>query len=290
MVQIPKKKQGYTWKCHQSIRDKNGDVVLKIEKNEQEFHKKKRLIRIIYRKYLQIQDYELRQYIFQNQYPFLFKQKFIYQFILEMDQSQSNQQENQVNTQSQQIQYQQQQDQVKQIKKDKEKCLEIKNKAGSLFNEQKFKEAALIYKEALNYCPLEDLNMLCILNSNIAICLLNQSEFESAIQQCSKALEFNPEFVKALYNRAECYEKTNQLEEALDDYKKLRGLQPKDYFIQKKFIDLDLKVSEFVEKRKNDAMKKIKNQQLLGQLGINQDNVKLEQNADGTFNFSFSQQ
>ncbi|CAD8121699.1 unnamed protein product [Paramecium sonneborni] len=206
-----------------------------------------------------------------------------------MDQSQSDQQENQVNTKSEQTEAQQQQDKVE-LQKDKEKCLEIKNKAGQLFNEQKFKEAAVVYQEAIDYCPLEDSNMLCILNSNIAICLINQSNFKSAIKQCSKALEYNPEFVKALFNRAECYEKTDQLEEALDDYKKLKGLQPKDYFIQKKFIDLDLKVQDFVEKRKNDAMKRIKNQALLGQLGLNSDNVQLEQNADGTFNFSFSQQ
>lgn len=58
--------------------------------------------------------------------------------------------------------------------------------------------------------------MLCILNSNIAICLMKLSDFESALEHCSKALEFNPEFIKALLNRSECYEKTDKLEEALE--------------------------------------------------------------------------
>lgn len=51
--------------------------------------------------------------------------------------------------------------------------------------------------------------MLCILNSNIAICLINQTDYKLAIKHCTKALEYNPEFVKALLNRAECYEKTD---------------------------------------------------------------------------------
>lgn len=58
------------------------------------------------------------------------------------------------------------------------------------------------------------------------------SDYESALEHCSKALEFNPEFIKALLNRSECYEKTDKLEEALEgnffqnilDYKKLKEL------------------------------------------------------------------
>ncbi|CAD8043204.1 unnamed protein product [Paramecium primaurelia] len=206
-----------------------------------------------------------------------------------MDLQQNDQQENQKNIQSEQNQAQQQ-DKVKQIQKEKEKCLEIKNKAGLLFNESKFEEAGKIYKEALDYCPLEDLNMLCILNSNIAICLMKQSDFESALEHCSKALEFNPEFVKALLNRAECYEKIDKFEEALEDYKKLKELQPQDKVIIKKFIDLDLKVQEIQEYQYKEALKGLKNNNgnsLLGKLGLNADQFKLEQNENGTYNISY---
>ncbi|CAD8135287.1 unnamed protein product [Paramecium pentaurelia] len=205
-----------------------------------------------------------------------------------MDLQQNDQQVNQNNIQSEQNEAQQQ-DKLKQIQKDKEKCLEIKNKAGLLFNEQNFEEAAKIYNEAIDYCPLEDLNMLCILNSNVAICLMKQSDFESALEHCSKALEFNPEFVKALLNRAECYEKTDKFEEALEDYKKLKELQPQDNVIIKKFIDLDLKVQEIQEKQYKEALKGLKNNgsSLLGKLGLNADQFKLEQNENGTYNISY---
>ncbi|CAD8061483.1 unnamed protein product [Paramecium sonneborni] len=171
-----------------------------------------------------------------------------------MDNQQTNQQEI-YNTQVEQVEVQQQQEQMEQIQKEKEKCLELKNQAGLLFSQQKFEEAADIYNEAIDYCPLEDSNMLCILNSNIAICLMKQSDYESALEHCTKSLEFNPDFIKALLNRAECYERTEKLEEALEDYKKLKDLQPKDNVIMKKYIDLDLKVQQLQEKRKNEALK-----------------------------------
>ncbi|CAD8132849.1 unnamed protein product [Paramecium octaurelia] len=162
-----------------------------------------------------------------------------------MDNTSTDQKENPDNYHVEQDQeQQQQQQQMEQIQKEKEKCLELKNKAGLLFSQLKYEEAADIYNEAIDYCPLEDLNMLCILNSNIAICFMKQSDFESALEHCSKALEFNPEFVKALMNRAECYEKTDKLEEALEDYKKLKELQPNDNLIIKKYIDLDQKIKE----------------------------------------------
>ncbi|CAD8053537.1 unnamed protein product [Paramecium sonneborni] len=209
-----------------------------------------------------------------------------------MDNQQTDQQQNQnIQGEQEEVQQQQQQEQIEQIQKEKEKCLELKNKAGLLFSQQKFEEAADIYNEAIDYCPLEDLNMLCILNSNIAICLMKQSDYESALEHCSKALEFNPEFVKALLNRAECYEKTDKLEEALEDYKKLKELQPKDNAIMKKYIDLDLKVQELQEKRKNEALKGLKDlgNTLLGKFGLSLDNFKMQQNENGSYNIQFQQ-
>ncbi|CAK85375.1 unnamed protein product (macronuclear) [Paramecium tetraurelia] len=209
-----------------------------------------------------------------------------------MDPQQTNQQQNKNNAQNEKPEVQKQQEQVKLIQKEKEKCLEIKNKAGTFFTEQKFEEASDLYKEAIDYCPLDDLQMLCILNSNIAICYMKQSDYDIAIDYCTKALTFNPEFVKALINRAESYEKLNKLEDALEDYKKLKVLQPQDNVIIKKFIDLDLKVQELDERRNFEAVKGLKGMKnmgnsVLGKLGLNSENFKLEQNENGTYNISY---
>lgn len=40
------------------------------------------------------------------------------------------------------------------------------------------------------------------------------------------AIELNPEYVRALLRRAELYEQTEKLDEALEDYKKVLELDP----------------------------------------------------------------
>ncbi|CAD8044589.1 unnamed protein product [Paramecium primaurelia] len=164
-----------------------------------------------------------------------------------MDNISTDQQENPDNSINEQQQAQDNQQQIEQIQKEKEKCLELKNKASLLFTQQKYEEAADIYNEAIDYCPLEDLNMLCILNSNIAICLMKLLDFESALEHCSKALEFNPEFIKALLNRAECYEKTDKLEEALEEIKRI--ITQRQYY-NKKIQLIRLKSLRITRKKK----------------------------------------
>lgn len=48
-----------------------------------------------------------------------------------------------------------------------------------------------------------------------------QAEKESAILDCTKAVELNPSYVKAYIRRAQLYEETEKLDEALEDYKKI---------------------------------------------------------------------
>ena len=42
-----------------------------------------------------------------------------------------------------------------------------------------------------------------------------QEKFEDAIKECTKALELNPSYMKALTRRAEAHEKLEHFEEAL---------------------------------------------------------------------------
>lgn len=42
----------------------------------------------------------------------------------------------------------------------------------------------------------------------------------------SVAIELNPEYIRALLRRAELYEQTEKLDEALEDYKKVLELDP----------------------------------------------------------------
>lgn len=48
-----------------------------------------------------------------------------------------------------------------------------------------------------------------------------QTEKDSAIADCTKAIELNSSYVKAYVRRAQLYEETEKLDEALEDFKKV---------------------------------------------------------------------
>lgn len=49
---------------------------------------------------------------------------------------------------------------------------------------------------------------------------------KEAIEDCTKAIELNPTYVRALLRRAKLYESDEKLDEALEDYKKILELDP----------------------------------------------------------------
>ena len=56
--------------------------------------------------------------------------------------------------------------------------------------------------------------------------LRSQENHKAAIADCSEAITLNPLYLKATVRRAELYEKTDKLDEALEDYTKTLELDP----------------------------------------------------------------
>jgi hypothetical protein len=55
-----------------------------------------------------------------------------------------------------------------------------------------------------------------MLNSNIAICYLKKEDYDGVIHYATIALKNDPQFKKALLNRAFSYEKKDKLEDAFE--------------------------------------------------------------------------
>lgn len=49
---------------------------------------------------------------------------------------------------------------------------------------------------------------------------------DSAIADCTKAIELNSDYAKAYIRRAQLYEETEKLDEALEDFKKVLTFDP----------------------------------------------------------------
>ncbi|XP_048344413.1 tetratricopeptide repeat protein 1 isoform X2 [Sphaerodactylus townsendi] len=110
--------------------------------------------------------------------------------------------------------------------KRRNESITLKEEGNVQFKNKEYEEAEDSYAKALKVCPACYSTDRSVLYSNRAAARMKQDKKEAAIGDCSKALELNPDYIKALLRRAELYEKTEKLDEALEDYKNLLEKDP----------------------------------------------------------------
>ena len=95
------------------------------------------------------------------------------------------------------------------------------------FKNQRYLEAAECYSHALLDCP-QDHKFRVTFLKNRAACYLKLKQFTSALDDCTQALQIDPDDVKALYRRALAYEASGNLTEAFNDLKYLLSVDPRN--------------------------------------------------------------
>ena len=96
---------------------------------------------------------------------------------------------------------------------DKERAVLFSNRAAAKFR--------LVRPRVTVYdCFKRSLYSVLYITSNL------QDKFEDCIDDCSKAIEIDSNYLKAILRRAEAYEKTEKLDEALTDYTKVLEIDP----------------------------------------------------------------
>lgn len=161
----------------------------------------------------------------------------------------------------------------------KEESLELKKKGNSYFADEKYVEAIKEYTKALNICPLSFSNERSILYANRAACRARLNEKEEAILDCNKALELNPNYMKALLRRAQLYKTTEKLDEALSDYQRVLQLDPNVLEARQACAVLPGEINERNERLKTEMMGKLKDlgNLVLRPFGLSTDNFKFVQ-------------
>ncbi|KAL9673708.1 hypothetical protein QQ045_029969 [Rhodiola kirilowii] len=89
------------------------------------------------------------------------------------------------------------------------------------------------------------LRVSCYINN--AACKLKINELLGAAKQCTKALEVDPDNVKALYRRCKAYLRANEFEKAETDIRKALLIDPNDR-------DVKIAYREVIEKRKEHSI------------------------------------
>ena len=75
-----------------------------------------------------------------------------------------------------------------------------RTQGNDLYKAGKILEASVAYSEGLQYHPTNAI-LLC----NRAACRSKQGHYEKAVEDCTAALDAQPNYLKALLRRANCY-------------------------------------------------------------------------------------
>lgn len=101
---------------------------------------------------------------------------------------------------------------------------DMKEKGNMLFKSGRFREAQAVYTEALQVDELnKDINSKLLYNR--ALVNSKIGSLHDAVADCSKVLEINAQYLKALLLRARCYNDMEKYEECVNDYEAAMQLQ-----------------------------------------------------------------
>jgi len=169
---------------------------------------------------------------------------------------------------------------------------QYKLEGNALYMEGKHLNALDKYTQGLRVCPLSFKQDRSILYANRGTMKKALGFNQHAIDNCTKALELNPGYLKALVRRAQLYEETDKLEEALKDFQAILELDGRHLEANNATRRLPGKIEERNEKLKAEMftnLKKLGNL-VLNPFGMSTDNFKMEQDPNtGGYNVQFQQ-
>lgn len=98
-----------------------------------------------------------------------------------------------------------------------ERAKAFKNQGNKYFKEGKFDKAIDCYTEAIALCPPQNKNELATFYQNRAAAYENLKNYTAVIADCTRAIDLNFQYVKALHRRAKAYEIVDELDKCLED-------------------------------------------------------------------------
>jgi len=167
---------------------------------------------------------------------------------------------------------------------------ELKKSGNEFFLSGEYQPAIENYEDALAVCPLSYTSERSILFSNAAACHHRLEDKDKAIEYCTKALELNSTYLKARVRRAQLYEDTDKLDEALEDYKIVLEQDPDHNNARAACAILPGRIQERNEKLKTEMLGKLKDlgNLILRPFGLSTDNFQMQQNPDsGGYSINF---
>ncbi|OWK11669.1 TTC1, partial [Cervus elaphus hippelaphus] len=136
----------------------------------------------------------------------------------------------------------------------REESSRLKEEGNEQFKKGDYIEAESSYTRGLQTCPSCFQKDRSVLFSNRAAARMKQDKKEMAISDCSKAIQLNPSYIRAILRRAELYEKTDKLDEALEDYKSILEKDPSVHQAREACMRLPKQIEERNERLKEEML------------------------------------
>eukprot|EP00899_Mesostigma_viride_P013192 jgi/Mesvir1/21874/Mv04249-RA.1 len=167
----------------------------------------------------------------------------------------------------------------------------LKVEGNKKFAEGDYLVAADLYAQALDRAP-PGAPACAIYFANRAACFLNIQRYQDAAVECTRALERDPGYVKALLRRSKAYESMEELERSLADAKRVLELESGNGDAASIVKRIEPRVLELREKQKEEVLGKLKDlgNTVLGKFGLSLDNFKATKDpATGSYSINFQQ-
>jgi len=172
----------------------------------------------------------------------------------------------------------------------KEKAENLKKMGNECYGSENYEEAIEKFTEALNICPLCFSNERAIYLANRAAAKSNIKNIDSAIEDCTEAIDLNGSYLKVILRRARLYELLDRCHEALKDYKKVIELDPSHKESLSRIKPLEERAREKDEKLKAEMMSNLKNlgNMCLKPFGLSTNNFEFNQDpSSGGYTINF---
>ena len=120
----------------------------------------------------------------------------------------------------------------------------LKEQGNAFFQKGQYMKAIDCYQDALR---LEDTSneAKAILHGNKAACYLKLDQLDETVDEATKCLEYNPNYMKALFRRCKAREDYHDYESAFQDAQRMVKISPKDKSAREIYDRIKLKHDEF---------------------------------------------
>lgn len=112
------------------------------------------------------------------------------------------------------------------------------------------------------------------------------------MEDTTKALKLQPDYIKAVARRAQAHEELKNSEDALADLKRLLEIDPNcKRAVEPRINRLEKELEEKRKKEQEEMIGQLKDMgnKFLGMFGLSLDNFKAEQDQSGSYKINFSQ-